>query len=69
MDFYSVTSFQHNEIENGKVVRSHILNVMDTDCKTWMELVKEYAQFLSGIYGYDIVEQIEVKGGPLNEYP
>ena len=69
MDFHAVITFHHDEIENGIVTRSHARKISGEDSKTWMELIKEYAQFLSGIYGYDITDQIEVKGGPLNEYP
>ena len=68
MNFKSIVTFHHVELENGKIERTHQRQVNIDGGETWMKLIKEYAQFLSGVYGYDIVDQIEVQGESLNDY-
>lgn len=34
--------------------------VYDTDCLQWTEALRDFLQFLSGVYGYDIAKYISV---------
>lgn len=58
-----IYSFQCQEFRDGEMIRNHTKTVSMGDFVTWQEVLTEMTSFLSGVYGYDIGEQVKYDNG------
>lgn len=54
-----IYSFQCQQLHDGEVIRNHTRSMAMGDFVTWQEVLGEVISFMSGIYGYDISEQVK----------
>lgn len=66
---YFLNKDQEFSVPHGVPAKYSIDHAVEfSDTTTWMQVLKEFAKFLSATYGYDVSSEISAKHKPLEDY-